>query len=228
MPTNMETPLTSVPKVLLIDLDNCPSEITQLSENLSQFKRIIGCFGQQEPRIPLSLAKILARPLCQGTLDLVKMPRSGKNAADFGLAFMAGQLLVEMSADTEFVILSHDTDLDHVVDMLRASNRKAKRIAPIKNSEPSSTSTKNSHATLSQADIEDFTYNFWNLRLKNNSNKPTSQKSLFNSINATFRGLPANHVQEILNCLERWKIITIPANAQSKITYTNKQPPPPG
>jgi hypothetical protein len=231
METDMDTPLTPINKVLLIDLDNCPAEVTQLSENLSQFKRIIGCFGQQEPRIPLSLASVLATPLYQGMLELVKMPRSGKNAADFGLAFMAGRLLAEMPADTEFVILSQDGDLDHVVDMLCASDRKAERIAPTKNGNAqSSTAAKNSNTEVNSVnicdtEIENLAYHYWNLRLKNNSNRPATKKSLFNSINSSNRGLPAKKVQEILDCLERWKVFTMAKNAQNKITYTEKQPP---
>src|SRR5262249_54325805 len=49
-------------------------------------------------------------------------------AADFGLAFWAGRLAAEMPPDTEFLILSQDTDLDHVVHMLQGANRLVERL----------------------------------------------------------------------------------------------------
>jgi hypothetical protein len=57
------------------------------------------------------------------TLEIVGMQRKGKNAADFGLAFHGGRLLAELPPDTEFVIVSKDAGLDHVVDLLRRAGR---------------------------------------------------------------------------------------------------------
>jgi hypothetical protein len=211
---------TLVNKVLLIDLDNCPAtEVAQLPENLELFKLIVGCSGPQEPRIPLSLAKALATPLHQGTLELVKMPRGGKNAADFGLAFMAGRLLAEMPVDTEFVILSQDSDLDHVVDLLCAANRKVERIAPAKNGTgQSSPSPQNS------TDLKELACNFWHEHLQK-ANRPASKNGLLNHLKAVFKTLSEGQRQAVLAHLEQWEILTIAKNGQQKITYTNKKPP---
>ncbi len=49
------------------------------------------------------------------------MEKRGRNAADFGLAFWAGGLAAELPPETEFIILSQDGDLDHVLSFLRSA-----------------------------------------------------------------------------------------------------------
>ena len=115
-------------RVLLIDLDNCPQHLARLPVELDRFSRIIACYGAVEPRLGLSLVRSLAPAIHEGRLEFVGMRIKGKNAADFGLAFWAGRLLTETPPDTEFVILSGDQDLDHVVDLLHRENRRAQRV----------------------------------------------------------------------------------------------------
>jgi hypothetical protein len=114
-------------RVLLLDLDNCPHEMAWLVDDLPRFRKVIACHGPVEPKLSLDLATQLSAALQAGQVEFFRMTRGGKNAADFGLAFLAGKLMAEFSARTEFVVLSNDTDLDHVVDMLRRFDRKAKR-----------------------------------------------------------------------------------------------------
>src|SRR5437764_8077373 len=115
-------------RALLIDLDNCPRQIEQLPETLATFARIVACYGGTEPKVPLGMVPLLATAIHEDRLAIIGMQKKGKNAADFGLAFWAGRLVTEMPPDTEFLILSQDTDLDHVVHMLQSANRRVERL----------------------------------------------------------------------------------------------------
>ena len=118
---------TVVMRALLIDLDNCPRQIERLPETLTEYARVIACYGGAEPKVPLGMVPLLATALHEGRLAIIGMQKKGKNAADFGLAFWAGRLAAEMPPDT-FLILSQDTDLDHVVHMLQGANRRVERL----------------------------------------------------------------------------------------------------
>jgi len=109
---------TSPPRILLIDLDNCPQQLCSIKSSLESYSHIIICYGSVEPKISLSLVGDLVAAIHQGKVEMIGMKKGGKNAADFGLAFMAGKLCAECKAGTEFTVISKDTGLDHVIDML--------------------------------------------------------------------------------------------------------------
>ncbi len=115
-------------RALLIDIDNCPRQLEHLPEILTAYTRVIACYGGSEPKVPLGMVPVLAAAVHEGRLAIIGMQKKGKNAADFGLAFWAGRLAAEMPPDTEFCILSQDTDLDHVVYMLQDAHRQVERL----------------------------------------------------------------------------------------------------
>jgi hypothetical protein len=103
-------------RALLIDLDNCPRQIEELPEVLAGFQQAIVCYGGVEPKVHVSVVLLLAA-INEGKLEIIGTQKRGINATDFGLAFWAGRL----AAETEFLILSQDADLDHVVSLLRSA-----------------------------------------------------------------------------------------------------------
>jgi hypothetical protein len=117
--------------VLLVDLDNCPTELPIVANDCLHFARVIACHGVIEPRVSLSTAEKLASPIATGRLQILRMKRAGRNAADFGLAFYAGRLIETEPDTTMFVILSKDADLDHVVELIQALDRPACRVATL-------------------------------------------------------------------------------------------------
>ncbi len=117
--------------VLLIDLDNCPTELPILPQDIACFDRIIVCHGVVEPRVTLATAEHLAAPIAQGRMQILRMKRAGRNAADFGLAFYAGRLIETEAESSTYVILSRDADLDHVVELIQAMGRTARRVASL-------------------------------------------------------------------------------------------------
>ncbi len=127
--------------VLLIDLDNCPHEILDLAETAQRYDLIIAAHGSREPRVPLGVAAVLGQLVSQGKIEIWAMP-PGKNAADFGITFVAGRLSAELPRHTIFRIASKDRDLEHAVNLLKRSGFQARRIDSSntpKSAEPSKT-----------------------------------------------------------------------------------------
>ena len=115
-------------QVLLIDLENCPNQLSKLPDDLSQYKRVVICHAQSNAKIPLDWLGSLATAISAGRLIIMKMEKAGKNAADFGICFFAGVLMQELPRNTHFTIVSNDADLDHAVHLLRAHGRSADRV----------------------------------------------------------------------------------------------------
>ncbi|SMF95281.1 hypothetical protein SAMN02949497_2640 [Methylomagnum ishizawai] len=124
----MSEAVLPVQKVLLVDLENCPGQIKQLQGDMEAFSRVVICYANGVPRIPLDWLVPLAKAVNADRLRVVKMQNGGKNAADFGISFFAGMLMQELPADTHFVIVSNDTDLDHAVNLLISQGRTAERV----------------------------------------------------------------------------------------------------
>ncbi len=115
-------------KVLLIDLENCPSQLDQLPEDLVHYLQVVICYATSNSRLPLNWLVPLSTAISANKLKIVKMACVSKNSADFGICFLAGALMQEMPEETHFVIVSNDKDLDHVVHLLKSHGRSAERI----------------------------------------------------------------------------------------------------
>ena len=87
--------MDATPKVLLIDLENCPTQIQQLKVDLDHFLQIVICYAHSQAKIPLSWLNELAEAIQHNKLRVIQMAQGGKNSADFGLAFFAGVLMQE-------------------------------------------------------------------------------------------------------------------------------------
>ena len=74
-------------KVLLIDLENCPSQINELLENLENYSQVVICYAQSGAKIPIDWILPLTKVVNDDHLKIIKMPTIGKNAADFGITF---------------------------------------------------------------------------------------------------------------------------------------------
>ncbi len=126
-------------KVLIIDLENCPNQLSHLSEDLSKYLRVVICYAQSGAKVPLNWLTRLSAAIVANKLEIIKMGQSGKNAADFGICFLAGALMQELPKETHFVIVSNDTDLDHAVRLLKEHGRSAERMSsPKEDKEPPS------------------------------------------------------------------------------------------
>lgn len=172
-----------VSKVMLIDLENCPKQLQNLPEDINTYSRVVICHAHANAKIPLNWINLLAEAITAGRLKIQQMEKGGKNAADFGICFLAGALMQELPTDTHFVIVSDDKDLDHAVHLLEAHQRSAERIGQVEQ--------VNSGGQVQQvAEPEDessmiATYSEY-LRT-NIKARPAKAASLHNSIKSRFR-----------------------------------------
>lgn len=209
----MEQNETAPHRVLLIDLDNCPGQINTLVQSMEQFARVIVCHGCMEPRVPLGLMMQLAPFVCAGRMEVIGMKRTGKNAADFGLTFHAGRLASELPPESEFVILSQDADLDHVIDLLRSMNRKAERI----NGKPTQVSSVIKLPTGLDADLE----RYIQITLHPKMARPAKRETLMRSIRTAFQARPDLRPENVLTTLLERGILRI--NSQGKVVYLDAE-----
>ena len=219
---NMDiTPSVSLPCALLIDLDNCPTQIAHLSQTLELFSRIIICYGGFEPKIPLSQLAPLAPAIVSGRLTIEAMERKGKNAADFGLTFWAGRLVMEMPPETEFLILSQDNDLDYLIDMLRSVGRKVKRADG--NSYPNleiARPNPNNPADISLADVAQ---DYYKVQISSRRARPARRLTLLNSIRSHIKNEMQIDPDAVLQELIRQNVLSIGNNGQ--IIYRDRLSP---
>lgn len=218
------TPEQSVPsdsRVLLIDLDNCPKQIEHLPHTIDQFTRVVACYGGAEPKVPLTLVTFLAHAMNSGRLEIIGMQKKGKNAADFGLAFWAGRLMAELPPDTEFMILSQDTDLNHVVNLLRSANRTAIRLDGKKHHPHLLTDHSNKTGdTVMDVSLEEDVEEYVSHNLQPGKPRPRSKKTLRNNIRSYFKKRKVIKPEDILQGLLDRQCITI--TAQGKIMYADE------
>lgn len=175
------------PSVLLIDLENCPHQIGGLLDQLDQYTRVVICYAQSGAKIPLDWLPALSQMLTAERLQIQRMPSTGKNAADFGISFFAG-VLTQQIPDASFTIVSNDTDLDHVVQLLHSLKRKAKRSgSQMAVTTAESQSAQAAAATTPQTTTTRTLGTFCAQMLAHSGNRPGKAESLLNTLKAHFQ-----------------------------------------
>jgi len=206
-----------VSRVLLIDLENCPDQIYQLQENLEQFSQVIICYAQTGAKIPLDWLIPLSAAVSSNKLRIFKMANVGKNAADFGICFFAGALMQQLHKETHFVIISNDTDLDNVVNLLKSQGRSAERMGTKK--EKKETMTKATKTTV-EATVLISPIKIYCMHLVTYiKNRPAKKDTLLNSIKNKFKESP-EAVVEVLKLLTTQGAITV---SENKVSYNDKK-----
>ena len=197
-------------KILLIDLENCPSQIHQLMANLEDYVQVVICYAQSGAKIPIDWILPLTAMVNSHKLKIAKMPTVGKNAADFGIAFWAGMLIKESPQDTYFEIVSNDNDLEHVVNLLNDQGRNAVRIG-----------MKKEPAQLPANDIKDggvhchYAQEYCRHLLNHDKNRPVKKETLLNSIKGKFK-LDAINPELVFDTLSKQGVVAVKDN---KILY---------
>lgn len=194
-------------KVLLIDLENCPTQIQQLQGDLDHFVQIVICYAHSQAKIPLSWLNELAAAIQQNKLRVIQMAQGGKNSADFGLAFFAGALMQELPAQTEFIIVSNDKDLDHIVHLLKSQKRIAQRIGTMSEDLPKTTVPKPAK--------RDDVLLVCQALIKNTNNRPSTSEALKNSLRS-YLSQNTEAAQAVYSILVNKNVITV---RDGKITY---------
>lgn len=202
---------TGNPRVLIIDLENCPNQLHQLPSDLANYSRVVICYAQSASKVPLNWLIPLSTAIAANKLKIQKMDRGGKNSADFGILFLCGALMHELPKDTHFSIVSNDSDLDHAVNLLKSHGRSSERIgsvsAEIEPVRPASTGSSTSLAIYCAHLV---TYS---------KNRPAKADTLRNSIKNKFKDNPSE-VDEIYNLLLSNGAVAVSSN---KIAYNDKK-----
>jgi hypothetical protein len=198
----------------LIDLENCPDQISQLQEKLEQFSQVVICYAQTGAKIPLDWLIPLSATVSSKKLKIFKMTNGGKNAADFGICFFAGVLMQQLHKQTHFVIISNDTDLDHVVNLLKSQGRSAERISSKKEESKANQATK---TTVESTDLVSPIKMYCTQLITYSQNRPANKDTLLNSIKTKFRESPQSAI-EVFNLLTTYGAITI---SGSKVAYSD-------
>lgn len=201
---------SSFGNVLLIDLENCPSQIKCLDETLNEYELVVICYAQSHAKIPLDWLMPLHNTINAGKLKIFKMANAGKNSADFGISFYAGVLMQQLPADAHFVIMSNDTGLDHVVSLLRSQHRAAERVGNPKD-ETRLTTAHSADKLL----LKDYCLHL----LTHKVNRPAKRDSLLNSINCKFKDNPPIG-EHLLMVLEKEGVLSM---QEGKINYNEKK-----
>lgn len=177
--------------VLLIDIENCPTQIKQLQSNLISFSQVFICYAQNNcPKIPLDWLNTLAKAINENRLKIIKMKIATKNSADFGICFFSGMLMERLAQETHFIIVSNDSDLDHTIELLKSQGRSAERIGIEK---------KNNN---SLSNINEDPLTTYCKYLITSKGKPAKKETLMNSIKSKCKGMPQvaeNVFQELIN-----------------------------
>jgi hypothetical protein len=74
---------TVVVRALLIDLDNCPRQMERLPEILTEYARVIVCYGGTEPKVPLGMVSVLATAIHEGRLTIIGMQKKRQKCRRF-------------------------------------------------------------------------------------------------------------------------------------------------
>jgi len=203
-------------KILLVDIENCPSQIDELLKNLSDYAQVIICYAKSGVKIPIDWIVPLSQSVNQETLRIIKMPEIKNNAADFGITFWAGALMSQLPEETQFDIVSNDVDLDCVVSLLTGQLRSAKRIGRVKdisaNNMDNISSNTTPKARLNKAIQLYCSY------LTSHINKPAKETTLLNSIKSKLNESiePSKVLQELM----KQGIVTING---TKVSYNTKK-----
>ena len=183
-----EGSLESSPKVMLIDLENCPKQLQNLPADINHYQRVVICHAHAQAKIPLGWISLLAEAVVEKRLSILKMEKGGKNAADFGICFLAGALMQELPDNTHFVIVSNDTDLDHAVNLLQGHQRSAERIGLVGPAESGNQQATQAAVSVPETDeqrIADFCV-FLQTQGRSQA-RPAKPSTLQNSIKSRYR-----------------------------------------
>lgn len=116
-------------KILLLDIENIQKTEKEIVKYLSQYQFVYLVYAKSPVNFSLDGVIALSPFITNGKLKILKMPKIGKDAADFGLAFIAGQVSIQVSTkEYSFEVFSNDHSMEYVVDLLKLAKFDAKII----------------------------------------------------------------------------------------------------
>ena len=122
--------------------------------------------------------------------------------------------------ETHFVIISNDTDLDHVVNLLKGQGRSAERIGNNKEEKENTTKATKATKTTVKTTVSSSPIKIYCMHLVTYSkNRPARKDTLLNSIKNKFKDSPEAAV-EVFRLLTTQSAVTVSDN---KVSYNDKK-----
>ena len=189
-------------RILLLDIENLPQSETELLTLFETYAFIYLVYAKSPISLSLDGLSALAPFIAQKRLVLLKMPKLGPDAADFGLAFLAGQLSVQKSVQTAlFDVMSNDKKFEYIVDLLKASGfqaeQKKKQITP-----PVVPKTSQTSFDLNQTEYRSLTKAL-NILLRN---QPKQLQALENGLKS-WLNMSVKDVHQVLQQLKQHEFV---------------------
>ncbi|MDM1245943.1 hypothetical protein HX005_00795, partial [Acinetobacter sp. R933-2] len=198
-------------KILLLDIENLQKTEKDLLRYLSQYHWVYLVYAKSPVNFSLDGLIKLAPFIVNGKLKVLKMPKIGKDSADFGLAFIAGQLSTQVKQkDFCFEVMSNDYSMEYVVDLLKNSQFEAKIIH-----EKPLLAYQTVQQLKTEFNIDQMVVQYCQNLAKNNFSKPAKLESLINSLKANLK-VEEEITKVVIEELKKLKILKIENN---KIQY---------
>lgn len=210
-------------KILLLDIENIHHNDQQILVSLQHYDRVYLVYAKSSLKIGLDHFPELAALFAQDRLKLLKMPHGGANAADFGLAFIAGKLAATAKKRTEFYVCSNDQAIGHIVDLLKLAGFFARRITASVENTVHIQVTEHKQMTITpprpvERPQQQALLHYCSMVAKM-KNHPARLESLKNSIKSylKFTDEPANH---FITLLQQEKIVQVD---ETKVSFNQKK-----
>lgn len=189
-------------KILLLDIENVHKTENELVQLLTSYTYVYLVYAKSPLSLSLDGLQNLAIFISTKKLVLIKMPKVGPDAADFGLAFVAGQLSIQMEKqNTEFDVISNDKKFEYIIDLLRIMGFKAQQIKRDLN--------KSNKLDIANFDGQKVEYKHLltaiELLVKN---QPKQFNSLNNALKSWMRSSGVD-IKQIVELLKKYQLISI-------------------
>lgn len=199
-------------KVLLLDIENIPKNENQLLAYIAQYTYVYIVYAKSPTGFTLDAVIKLNQFISTGQLTIMKMPKIGKNSADFGLSYLAGKLSTRLShKGYSFEIMSKDKALSYIADLLKMDGFSAEFIPE----QPVNIIDKKPHCTPDQ--IAALQLNLPNCKkyceyLEKQQNRPKKLRTLMNSLKAVLKQ-PDINIEQVLEDLIVMEVLQIESSA---------------
>lgn len=218
-------------KVLLLDIENIHKTEKELLKLLKTYACVYLVYAKSPVTLSLDALIKFSPFVMEKKLVVIKMPKIGKDAADFGLAFLAGQLSIQMDKNqTCFDVMSNDGALEYIVDLLKIMGFQASQIKMIAEVKEIEKIKEQPPLLLAQNSLSDydFTSKLKHLVsiLSKLKNMPSNEKALLNGVKS-WANVTTKEAEKLIKTLMNFKMIKFSAqgitlNRESLKTFLNK------
>ncbi|MCK4083707.1 hypothetical protein HCY52_07750 [Acinetobacter radioresistens] len=201
-------------KVLLLDIENIPKNENQLLAYIAQYAYVYIVYAKSPTGFTLDAVIKLNQFISTGQLTIMKMPKIGKNSADFGLSYLAGKLSTRLShKEYSFEIMSKDKALSYIADLLKMDGFSAEFIPE----QPVKVIDKKPHCTpdriaAPQLNFPNSAKKYCEYLKKQKQSRPNKLQTLMNSLKAVLKQTDIN-IEQVLEDLKVMKVLQIKSSA---------------